>query len=155
MVIFTAKFSRKKLLLVLLAAAAVLALAAVLFSGGRDESETPQLFSNEDRISYLASWGWEVDSEPLETFQLLFPDRLPEDYAEYNVLQKSQGMDLEQCLGKPVTRYTYAVRNYPDRPDGVQINLYVCEEHPAAGDLVVSGAGGFRAGLAFPETEGE
>ena len=51
MVIFTAKFSRKKLLLVLLAAAAVLALAAVLFSGGRDESETPQFLSNEDRVS--------------------------------------------------------------------------------------------------------
>ena len=123
MVIFTAKFSRKKLLLVLLAAAAVLALAAVLFSGSRDESETPQLLSNEDRVSYLASWGWEVDSEPLETFQLLFPDRLPEDYAEYNVLQKSQGMDLEQSARSALkagaitvgTRETIAPEMSPDR----------------------------------------
>ena len=60
---------------------------------------------------------------------------------------------MEDCRGKQLTRYTYPVTNYPDRPEGVQVNLYVCEGLPSAGDVIASGAGGFQAGLAFPETD--
>ena len=66
--------------------------------------------------------------EPVTTLQFLLPSRLKGDYVAYNELQKQQGFDLEACCGKQVTRYTYAVSNYPGRPDGVQLNLYVCEE---------------------------
>ena len=46
-----------------------------------------------------------------------------------------------------MARYTYAVTNYPGRPDGVQANLYICEETPAAGDVCASGANGFQISL--------
>lgn len=152
MFVMTAKVSRRKLLLVLLilAAAAVSVLAVHLWDGTDSEESDLVIASNEDRINYLRSWGWEVESEPLETLQLLFPDSLPQNYADYNALQKTQGFDLESCCGKQVTRYTYAVTNYPERPENVQVNLYICEERPAAGDIIAAGAGGFQAGLEFP-----
>ena len=156
MFILTAKFSRKKCLLAGLLLLFLLAAAALpfhLFSGMRDSNEPPTLSGNQQRLEYLRSYGWEVESEPLETFQLLLSDPLPEEYLAYNQLQLTQGFDLNDCRGKQLTRYTYRVTNYPDRPEGVQVNLYVCEGVPAAGDVIASGADGFQAGLAFPETD--
>ena len=155
MFVMTAKVSRKKLrlILLLLAAAAVTVLTLRLWAGraGTGASEPP-IVSNEDRIAYLRSWGWELESEPLETLQLLLPDSLPKSYAQYNSLQKTQGFDLENCCGKQITRYTYTVTNYPERPEKVQVNLYICEGQPVAGDIIASGADGFQTGLAFPES---
>ena len=156
MFILTAKFSKKKCLLAGLLLLFLLAAAALtfhLFGSLRDSGDQPQLLSdNQQRLEYLRSYGWEVESEPLETFQLLLSDPLPEEYLAYNQLQLTLGFDLNDCCGKQLTRYTYRVTNYPDRPEGVQVNLYVCEGAPAAGDVIASGAGGFQAGLAFPET---
>ncbi|MCI2058712.1 MAG: DUF4830 domain-containing protein [Oscillibacter sp.] len=153
MFILTARISKKRV--VLLTAAAILAavLLLYLFHGLRNAGteQASRLADNEDRVDYLETWGWEVDPEPLETFQLLLPEKLQEPYLSYNELQKEQGFDLSDCCGKQVERYTYAVLNYPDRPDGVQVNLYVCGGMPAAGDIIAGGADGFQAGLAFPE----
>jgi len=154
MFFMTAKLSKKKLLL----AAAVLVLlilAAVLLlsrDAGEVDAEELLLSTNAERVEYLRSYGWEVDPEALETLQLLLPDVLPESYRDYNDLQKQQGFNLEDCLGKQITRYTYRVVNYPNRPDGVQANLYICENRPVAGDVIASGADGFQSGLAYPET---
>ena len=156
MFILTAKFSRKKCLLAGLLLLFLLAAAALtfhLFAGMRDSDEPPMLSDNQQRLEYLRSYGWEVESEPLETFQLLLSDPLPEEYLAYNQLQLTQGFDLSDCCGRQLTRYTYRVTNYPGRPEGVQVNLYVCDGAPAAGDIIASGAGGFQAGLAFPETD--
>jgi hypothetical protein len=136
----------------ILVAAAVVALVIFLIAGLRNggDSGEAQLNTNEDRIAYLQSWGWEIDPEPLETFQLLLPDKLQEPYITYNELQKQQGFDLTACCGKQLARYTYTVTNYPGRPDGVQANLYLCEGEPVAGDVIASGDDGFQTGLAFP-----
>lgn len=50
-----------------------------------------------------------------------------------------------------VTRFTYTVTNYPQRPDGVQLNLYICEDLPVAGDVVCTGTDGFQDTLVFPQ----
>lgn len=50
-----------------------------------------------------------------------------------------------------MTRYTYTVTNYPQRPDGVQLNLYICEDLPVAGDVVCTGTDGFQDTLVFPQ----
>ena len=49
-------------------------------------------------------------------------------------------------------RYTYTVLNYPNRPEGIQANLYLCEEKPVAGDILCAGADGFQDTLIYPET---
>ncbi len=156
MLIWTTRFSKKKAVLAVLAVGAVLAALICLLGrgGGAEEAELPRLLSNDDRVAYLQSLGWEVDPEPLETLQFLLPERLSETYLKYNRLQTAQGFDLERCCGKQLSRFTYAVTNYPGRPEGVQLNLYVCEDLPAAGDVLCPGADGFQDTLAYPG-EGE
>ena len=77
----------------------------------------------------------------------LLPETLAEPYLTYNELQKAQGFDLTDCRGKQVSRYTYTVTNYPDRAEGVQANLYLCEDLPVAGDICCPGADGFQEAL--------
>lgn len=153
MVIWTARFSKRAkavlLLIVLALTAAVVFL--LLGRGGGEPAPAIILAANEDRVAYLQSLGWEVEPEPVETLQFLLPEELTEPYVTYNELQAEQGFDLSACCGKQVSRYTYTVTNYPGRAEGVQVNLYVCEEMPVAGDILCAGADGFQDTLAFPE----
>ena len=157
MMIQTVRLTRKKAALAVIAAGMVLAaLILILGRGGSgEEPSRPQLTGNAERVAYLQEMGWQVEEEPVTTLQFLLPPQLKGDYVAYNALQKSQGFDLEPCCGKQVTRYTYTVTNYPQRPDGVQLNLYVCEDLPVAGDVVCTGADGFQNTLVFPGETGE
>lgn len=156
MLIWTTRFSRKKAVICVLIMGVVMT-ALILLVGHRDSqnADMPLLTDNAQRIAYLESYGWQVEPEPLETLQFLLPNTLTESYLAYNRLQKEQGFDLTGCCGKQVTRYTYALTNYPDRPDGVQLNLYVCENLPVAGDVCCPGADGFQATLQYPQAETE
>lgn len=149
MLIWTAKFSRKKAAAAVILMGVVMAVLIILVGRVPEEPEVPlpKLTSNEERVAYLQSLGWEVEAEPIETLQFLLPPDLAEPYLSYNELQLSQGFDLTKCCGKQVARYTYAVTNYPGQPEGVQANLYICEETPAAGDVCASGAEGFQVPL--------
>ena len=155
MLIFTTRLSKRKAALAVIAAGVLLAAVICLVSWlrGAPAGDLPQVADNPQRIAYLQSLGWEVETEPVETLQFLLPDPLAEPYLTYNELQKEQGFDLAACAGKQVARYTYTVTNYPGRPDGVQLNLYVCEDLPVAGDVCCPGADGFQDTLAFPEEE--
>lgn len=156
MLICTARLTRKKVVLaVLVMGAAIMALILLL---GRENPDTTQseplpLTTNESRIRYLNELGWEVAPEPVETLQFLLPSRLEGAYLAYNELQDSQGFDLRLCCGKQITRYTYTVTNYPDRPEGVQANLYVCEDQAVAGDICCPGADGFQQTLRYPSQD--
>nr|WP_326172528.1 DUF4830 domain-containing protein [uncultured Oscillibacter sp.] len=153
MMIFTTRFSKKKAALIVVVMG--LAATALILFVGRDtveESAPPQLLTNEARVAYLQSLGWQVCPEPVETLQFLMPDRLAEPYLSYNELQTAQGFDLTGCCGKQLSRYTYTVNNYPNRTDGVQLNLYICEDQPVAGDVCCPGANGFQETLVYPES---
>ena len=153
MMIWTARFSRKKAVCTVLFFGAVMALLIILTGRLPEESEPmqPQTATNEERIAYLESFGWKVEPEPLETLQFLLPEKLEEPYLSYNTLQMAQGFDLNESLGRQLSRYTYAVTNYPGRSSGVQANLYVCEDRPVAGDIFCPGNNGFQTTLIFPQ----
>ena len=155
MLIWTARFSRKKAALAVIVLGLVLALVIVL--AGRLPSDSPAeavvLSDSAQRVAYLESLGWQVDPEPLETLQFLMPETLEEPYLSYNQLQLEQGFDLTECCGRQLSRYTYRVTNYPGRASGVPANLYVCEDVLAGGDIFCPGADGFQAPLAFPAQE--
>lgn len=155
MFVLTAHIHKKRAILLLVAAIVAIALIIFLFNGMRNSGSggAVPLASNENRITYLQSWGWEVNPEPVETLQLLLPDQLSDGDQAYNELQKEQGFDLTKYCGKQVSRYTYTVTNYPDRPNGVQVNLYICEEQPVAGDVIAAGANGFQSGLKYPSAQ--
>lgn len=155
MLIWTAKFSKKKAVAAVIFMGVVMAVLIVLMGRTPEEAETPrpQLTGNVQRVEYLRSLGWKVEEEPIETLQFLFPEKLEEPYLSYNELQLPQGFDLRECLGRQVSRYTYAVLNHPSRAEGVQANLYLCEGVPAAGDLFCPGSGGFQDPLIPGGTE--
>ena len=154
MLIWTARFSRRRAVILVVFLGVILALVVMLAGRHNQTEQTAKLSTNENRVEFLQSYGWEVNSEPMETLQFLLPKELPEPYVTYNELQKQQGFDLTACCGKQVERYTYAVTNYPDRPDGIQVNLYVCNGAAVAGDVCCPGADGFQQGLAFPSKKG-
>lgn len=155
MMIWTAKFSRKKAVAAVIFMGVVMAVLIVLMgrTPAEEEPAPPQLTTNAERVAYLQSLGWAVEPEPIETLQFLLPATLEEPYLTYNALQLDQGFDLSTCCGKQVSRYTYAITNYPDRTEGVQANLYICEDFPVAGDIFCAGVEGFQDTLKFPVEE--
>nr|WP_207720781.1 DUF4830 domain-containing protein [Lawsonibacter celer] len=106
--------------------------------------------SNEDRISYLSSYGWSVSAEPISVEELVIPEEFDDTYTQYLELQSSQGFDLEKYAGKRVKRYTYAITNYPTGEEGVQAGLLIYKNTVIGGDVLSSQLGGFIHGLELP-----
>lgn len=151
MFIFTTRFSMKRLFLLMLPVLIVAVVLLCFFYAPPTEDENVVILkNNEERIAYLQSLGWEITPEPLETLQLLLPETLTENYLAYNQIQLAQGLNLEPSCGKQLTRYTYAITNYPDHPRNVQLNLYICDNKLAAGDIIATGTNGFQCGLLYP-----
>ena len=158
MIVIAAKVSVRKILACVLAAGTVLTGAAVLLPADAQPAAAAsenmrldvKLRTNEQRVAYLNSLGWQVEPEPVETLSLTLPKELEEPYLSYNVLQRAQGFDLEPCCGKTVERCTYTVKNHPSGKV-CQADLYICGGEIVAGDILCTGEGGFIAPLAFPK----
>ena len=152
MFVLTTRLRKKRAILV--GVLVLLLIAGGLLWRGLSHAADPEpetaLRDNEARIAYLRELGWEVDEKPVESMDLQLPEELTGSYAAYNELQLAQGFDLRDYLGKGVSRWTYQVRNYPDRPEDVQLNLYLCEDRPIAGDIIAGGEGGFQGTLRYP-----
>ena len=105
---------------------------------------------NQDRIDYLAAYGWQVSPEPIASQELLVPEEMDESYSEYLAVQREQGFDLEKYAGKRVKRYTYEVTNYPTGETGVQANLLLYKNTVIGGEVLSPRLDGFLHGLAMP-----
>ena len=158
MLIVTAKVPRRKLALGAALAALVCCCAVALNLGTSDSREAVAsglpdptgVKSNEDRVAYLAGYGWEVLSEPLATQELLIPEEMDDSYDEYLTLQSQQGFDLTRYAGKRVKRYTYEVTNYPTGETGVQANLLIYKITVIGGEVLSPQLDGFLHGLTMP-----
>lgn len=150
MIVYATKLTVKK------AAVGLLALAAVIWgvsalhtgaaqtadvSGGADLSQ--KLGSNEARVEFLQGYGWEVDETPLSETEVRIPDEFDQTYEDYNVLQKTQGLDLEKYKGRKATLYVYAVRNDPSGEEGVTANLVLYRKRLIAADICSPEKDGF------------
>ena len=154
MFIVTAKVPKRRYFLLGALAVLIVLVAVLALRGGSPEAgEAPSLKAetNEARVEYLASLGWEVDPEPVEALRLTLPDELVEPYLSYNALQRRQGFDLEPYCGETLARYTYNVTNYPEHPEGCQADLYLFDGEIIAGDVVCTGENGFISTLERPE----
>lgn len=156
MVVMTAKIDKKKIAVV----AAALLLAVILISlvagGGKAEPEpepetAPAISTNEDRVKFLTDLGWSVTHSPVQTQQVRIPEEPSAVYERYNALQKSQGYDLSRYAGKTVTRYVYAIQNYPDTSEPVYATLLVLDGKIIGGDVTSTAAGGKIHGFQMPE----
>lgn len=158
MFIITAKIPKRKLALGT-AAAALLCCCFLAFRLGdsapcaavASTSAPPKsVRTNQDRVHYLASYGWEVEGEPVSSQELLIPEELDESYEEYLALQDKQGFDLAKYAGKRVKRYTYEITNYPTGEQGVQANLLICRNKVVGGEVLSPQMDGFLHGLSMP-----
>ena len=160
MLIVTAKIPRRKLALWALAATALCCCALLVnvdaLRASRGVEATAAVSpkgvkTNEERMEYLAGYGWQVNETPLATQELVIPDEFDESYAEYLALQTEQGFDLEKYAGKRVKRYTYEITNYPTGEGGVQVNLLIYRNTVVGGEVLSAELDGFLHGLTMPQ----
>ena len=130
MFILTARIPKKKLIT---GSAAVLCCCAVaaallLLTGGHSvavSAQAEKVRSNDDRLAYFSSLGWQTSPLPIRTEELLVPDKFDDSYTEYLALQSQQGFDLTALCGKRVKCYTYELTNHPgDVPAQISILVY-------------------------------
>ena len=103
--------------------------------------------SNEDRINFLKQFGWEVEAQPTKEEQVLIPKEFDKIFAEYNEIQRKQGLDLSSFKKKSVMRYTYLVKNYPNYDGDVYVNLLVYRNTVIGGDVCSADVNGFVHGF--------
>ena len=156
MFIITARV-RKGPILAVAAAAAVVCVVLLAGAGlkGRDAAASGTVSpsgvkSNEDRIAYLESYGWQVGGEPAAVEELLIPETFDDSYTQYLQLQSDQGFDLTAYCGKRVKRYTYDITNYPTGESGIQAGLLIYKNTVIGGDVLSPQLGGFIQGLEMP-----
>ena len=125
-------------------AAAVILLAGAL--GRRSADNTIRARTNEERIAYLQSLGWEVEPAPLLEQEITLPKEFPEVLAKYNELQRQQGFDLAEYAGKKLTLYTYRITNHPDTEEA-DASLYVYRSELVGGDVHSTSFTGFMTAL--------
>lgn len=164
MFIYTAKVTKGKLAALILGVIAVIAAICGIVSavGGGDADETAKMETedvefkniktNDDRVAFLTSFGWEVNTTPLEIEEVTIPKEFDDTYSSYNELQKYQDCDLSKYRGKKVKRYTYEVLNYPTGEQGVCANLLIYKNRVIGGDVCSSNFEGFMHGFEKPKT---
>ena len=150
--IWTAKISKRKIVLSL-AAVLCAAAAAVTLLGDRgaaaSASVSPKgIKTEEDRVSYLQEWGWQVSPQAVLVEELELHKEFGPEYSQYLELQTGQGFDLSKYAGKRVRRYTYEVSNYPNGETGVVAHLLTYKNTVIGGEVL---GGSFLHGLAMPE----
>ena len=81
--------------------------------------------TNEDRLEFISQFGINVAGEEKESESFAVPERFDRILAEYNEIQKQQGLDLTKYKNKKVTRYTYTVNDYEGYDGEVNVNLII------------------------------
>lgn len=154
MFVLTAKVSKTKLAAIVTLIIAAIVVAAVVIAAKTDRPESDGADTNEGRVTFLAGYGWEVDTQPVQTQTVTVPKKDSEVFSRYNRLQLSQGYDLTDYAGKTVNRYVYEILNYPDAGGPVYATLFVYEGKVIGGDVTDTSPEGLMHGFAKPQTAG-
>ncbi|MGN0526009.1 MAG: DUF4830 domain-containing protein [Acutalibacteraceae bacterium] len=112
-------------------------------------SEACSVSNTADVAEFVSSFGWAVESEPVEVKTVVIPDKFDDVYNNYNKIQLEQGYDLSEYCGKEVERYTFKVVNYPGfENDGtIRANVLVYEGVVIGGDVCSVRLDGFMHGF--------
>ncbi|MEE0264693.1 MAG: DUF4830 domain-containing protein [Acutalibacteraceae bacterium] len=97
-------------------------------------------------VDFLAQFGIQVSKESEQAAKVTIPSEFNRVYENYNALQQSQGLSLEDYKGKVATKYTYSVTNSLPDTD-VSCNIIVCENKVIAGDLCTAELNGAMTAL--------
>ena len=111
-----------------------------------DKISYNKIKTNEDRINFLAHFGWCVEETPSEEI-VCIPGEFDKVFTEYNNLQKMQGLNLEKYKNREVTRYTYVITNYEGYNGKVYANILVYKNKIVGGDVCSADPNGFLHGF--------
>ncbi len=144
MLVMTAKVDKKKIAIIFAAVVVAVAALILLLGGGSDSTPTvsTNVSSNDNRVAFLKSFGWDVTTSPVESSQVRIPEKSSEVFDRYNALQKNQGYDLSQFAGKTVMRYVYKINNFPGATEPVYATLLVYKDQVIGGDITNTAAKG-------------
>lgn len=134
-------------------AGAAIVLAIMLVSVFRAGSAVPGysgVKSLDDRLTFMRSFGWEVDPSSEQSDKVLIPEKFDAVYQNYNKIQIDQGLDLRFLVGREVRRYSYDVKNHPSGEPNVRITLLVYKDKVVGGDVASPALDGFMHGFEYP-----
>lgn len=145
--VVSVKANKKRILAFLLLAAIVV--GACLFLRGGPEAEQEEILggTEEQRVAFLQSFGWQVEPQAAETREVMIPAEFSDVYTAYNVMQQAQGFDLKPYAGQVCTQYKYKITNYPEE-DEVYATLLVQGDLIIGGDVACGEIDGFMHGFA-------
>ena len=103
--------------------------------------------TEEERLSFLSSWGWEVSPAGGWVEEVQIPGTFDPVYDAYNQLQLKQGFDLAHYAGERVRRYSYPLTNCPNSGEDIRANLLVYRGKIIGGDISSQIEGGFSTGF--------
>ncbi len=107
---------------------------------------------NSKNISFLKSYGWEIEEKAIEKVDFTIPKEFDEVYKNYNELQNLSGNDLEEYKGEKAIRYTYIVKNFPrTTAQTVRANVISVNGEPVGGDVMTVNIDGFMYSLSYLE----
>lgn len=143
MFVLNVRLTKRKIVVVIICLAVIILLGISLF--GRD-NKAQHIGEEMSCVEFLQSLGWQVSEQPLEQKEIQIPEEFMDVYENYNNLQREAGYDLKKYKGKKVTRYTYAITNFPECSD-VRANVLVFEGIIIGGDISTTELNGFMVGL--------
>lgn len=103
--------------------------------------------TEEERLGFLSSWGWEVSPAGGWVEEVQIPGTFDPVYDAYNQLQLKQGFDLAHYAGERVRRYSYPLTNCPNSGEDIRANLLVYRGKIIGGDISSQIEGGFSTGF--------
>ncbi len=144
------KANKKRVIAFLVLAAVVVGACIFLRMEKEQEPQQPQEIvgeTNEERVAFLQSFGWEVEAQAAETREVMIPAEFNDVYTAYNAMQQAQGFDLLPYAGQVCTQYKYRITNYPEKTE-VFATLLVYGRIVIGGDVACAEVDGFMHGFA-------
>lgn len=146
--VFSVKANKGKIISVILIIAVVV--CGVMFLPNKTVEETTEIYyaeTNEQRIEFLESFGWDLSGDAIDTREVTIPSEFSDVYTNYNIMQQAQGFDLLPYSGVVCTQYIYQITNYPNQESQINATLLVYEGQIIGGDVYCSDVDGFMHGF--------
>lgn len=149
---YTIKIKKSAVITTLLAVV-VVALTLVFLPGSQETVQTmtgkkaPRCATNEERVEWLTSLGWEVEKEPSSQLSVVIPKKFDEIYSQYSAMQRAVGFRIDKHKGKTAEKYSYTVLNYGNGKETAVISILQRGDKIIAADIASAKLGGFLKAL--------
>lgn len=125
----------------------IICVAVILFIPGKNNKNSHNISkdgsSNEKRLEYIRSYGWEVSPIPKEKTLTLIPEVFSSTLEDYNNMQLKSGFDLKPLCGKEIVRFSYRLLNHPLDKNYARVNIFVYKGEIVAADVSSTKLDGF------------